>query len=131
MTLAQNWYDGNYARICFPTANLVSQRISEFLTTLGNERLWREFFLRYTKFVYSKNGVIIDSTGLPNGIDISLTAFGHHGGEIENEIRMIMVVDRKNGEPLYFRYVAGNIIDVSTLKTTMLELIALNPNFSD
>jgi transposase len=39
-----------------------------------------------------------------------------------------MVVDRTNGEPLYFRYVAGNIVDVSTLKTTMNELARLNIN---
>jgi len=65
---------------------------------------------------------------LPNDIGISLTALGHHGGVIENEIRMIMVVDRLSGEPLYFRYVAGNIVDVTTLKTTMNELNTLNIN---
>lgn len=63
-----------------------------------------------------------------NDIGISITALGHHGGDIEKEIRMIMVVDRATGEPLYFRYVAGNIVDVSTLKTTMTELTAFNIN---
>ena len=128
MNMVQEWYNGNYARICFPNLDLSSQRISEALREIGDEALWRKFFKLYTQSVYSNNGVIIDSTGLLNDIGISLTALGHHGGEIENEIRMIMVVDRESGEPLYFRYVAGNIVDVSTLKTTMNELIALNIN---
>jgi transposase len=126
MNMVQEWYNGNYARICFPNLNLSSQRISEILRQIGDESLWRKFFKLYTQSVYSNNGVIIDSTGLPNDIDISLTALGHHGGEIENEIRMIMVVDRMSAEPLYFRYIAGNIVDVVTLKTTMDELIQLN-----
>jgi transposase len=128
MNQVQDWYDGNYARICYPDLNLSSQRISEVLSQIGDEALWREFFKAYTQSVYTNNGVIIDSTGLPNDIDISLTALGHHSGVIENEIRMIMVVDRMSGEPLYFRYVAGNIVDVVTLKTTMNELLALNIN---
>ena len=47
---------------------------------------------------------------------------GHHGGEIERETRLVMVVDQKTQTPLYFRYVAGNIVDVSTLKNTVSEL---------
>ena len=128
MNMAQEWYNGNYARICFPNLDLSSQRISEALCRIGDEALWRRFFIQYTQSVYTNNGVIIDSTGLPNDIGISLTALGHHGGVIENEIRMIMVVDRSSGEPLYFRYVAGNIVDVTTLKTTMNELALLNIN---
>jgi len=128
MNMAQEWYNGNYARICFPNLDLSSQRISEALCRIGDEALWRRFFIQYTQSVYTNNGVIIDSTGLPNDIGISLTALGHHGGVIENEIRMIMVVDRSSGEPVYFRYVAGNIVDVTTLKTTMNELALLNIN---
>jgi transposase len=128
MNMVAEWYNGNYAKICFPNLNLSSQRISEHLTAIGDESLWRKFFILYTQSVYGNNGVIIDSTGLPNDIDISLTALGYHGGCIEKEIRMIMVVDRSSGEPLYFRYVAGNIVDVSTLRNTMNELIALNIN---
>jgi transposase len=33
-----------------------------------------------------------------------------------------LVVDRKSGLPFYFRYVAGNIVDVSTLVSTLAEL---------
>jgi len=128
MNMVTEWYNANFVRILFPGLDLASQRISEYLVRIGDEALWREFFKRYTQSVYSNNGVIIDSTGLTNDIDISLTALGHHGGDIAYEIRMIMVVDRISGDPLYFRYVAGNIVDVSTLKTTMAELSQLNIN---
>jgi hypothetical protein len=36
--------------------------------------------------------VAIDSTGFPNEINVSLTEFGSHGGEIQKEMRQIMKV---------------------------------------
>ena len=77
----------------------------------------RKFFKAYIEKTYNgKSGVIVDSTGLPNEIDFPLSQWGHHGGESEQETRLLMVVDRSNNMPLYFRYMAGNIVDVSTLK---------------
>jgi transposase len=120
---AETWYHGSYASILFDGAVLASQRVTEFLKRLGGERVWRHFFTNYLNVVTGKElGVIIDSTGLPNEIKSPLPQFGHHGGEVEQETRLIMVVDQKTSTPLYFRYVAGNIIDVSTLKTTVAEL---------
>lgn len=67
-------------------------------------------------------GILVDSTGLPNDICFPLTAVNNHNGVISNEARLILVVDRQSGLPLYFRYVAGNIVDVTTLKTTLSEI---------
>lgn len=53
MNMAQEWYNGNFARICLPRLDLSSQRISEMLCKIGDEALWREFFIRYTQSVYS------------------------------------------------------------------------------
>jgi transposase len=36
-----------------------------------------------------------------------------------------MLVDKENGYPLYFIYVAGNIVDVSTIASTKAELKAV------
>jgi transposase len=119
---AQTWFEGNYAKILFPNIDLTTQRISDLLKAIGDERFQREFFKRYLEKVYSKNGVIIDSTGLPNDISFPLTAMGYHGGNIENETRLLMVVDKENSQPLYFRYMAGNIVDVTTLETTIKEM---------
>ncbi|GHV39934.1 hypothetical protein FACS189490_04310 [Clostridia bacterium] len=127
---AEIWYEGNYASVLFPNAQMASQRISEFLTRLGDERVQRAFFTQYLSQAAQISGeVVIDSTGLPNEIDLPLTQFGHHGGEIEKENRMIMVIDRVTKFPLYFRLVAGNIADVSTLLTTfkLMAKLGVNP----
>lgn len=55
MNMVQEWYSGNYARICFPGLNLSSQRISEVLCQIGDEALWRKFFTLYTQSVYSRS----------------------------------------------------------------------------
>ena len=122
MQHAQTWLEGNYAKILYPDANLSTQKISNTLKSLGNEHLNREFFKQYLQKIYSKKGIIIDSTGLPNNISFPLSALGYHDGKIEKETRLLMVVDKENANPLYFRYMAGNIVDVSTLKNTVREL---------
>ena len=121
---AQEWLDGNYAKILFPKANLNSEIISDILDSIGTENSYRSFFTKYFKTIVSdkEEDILIDSTGLPNNIHFPLTAISNHNGEIENEIRLIYVVQRYTNLPLFFRYVPGNILDVSTLKTTIKEL---------
>jgi hypothetical protein len=123
---AREWWEGSYASLLYPNANLQSQRISEFFAELGQEANLRRFFKAYHKFLEAKGCssacVIVDSTGLPNDIDLPITAINNHGGVISNEIRLAAVVDKKSGYPVYFKYVAGNIPDVSTLTAVREEL---------
>jgi hypothetical protein len=122
---ANEWWEDSYAKIIYPKADLRSQRISEFLTRLGNERNWRNIYKSYLAFISNKkhgHPILIDSTGLPNDIKFDLTAINNHNGVISNELRLILVLDKITGLPIYFRYVPGNIVDVSTLKTTLNEL---------
>jgi hypothetical protein len=121
---AQVWWEGAYARILFPQALMQSQRVSEILQDLGDESCQRRFFHEYLCHISSKcsKGILVDSTGLPNDIRFPLTAVNNHNGVISNEARLILVVDKQSGLPLYFRYVAGNIVDVTTLKTTLSEI---------
>jgi transposase len=123
MCHAEPWYDGNYASRLFPNANMTSQNISRVLSYLGEESVQRTFFAAYIPLVCKdESGVIIDSTGLPNEIDMPVTDWGHHNGGIAFETRLILAVDRESERPLYFRYVAGNIGDVSTLANTIEEM---------
>ncbi len=123
---AQAWWDGNYVCILFPHARLHSQRVSEFLAALGSEEVQRSFFTEYLAAIYgqrgSTSGILIDSTGLDNASKMSITQINNHNGEISMEIRLVYVIDRHNGMPIYFRYCPGNIVDVSTLCTTVAEL---------
>lgn len=125
---AASWWEGNYARLMYPKANLTSQRISGFLAAIGEEEAQRGFFREYIRYI-SKNqaagaNILIDSTGLPNSIHFPLTAISNHNGEISNEVRLIYVTQQDTGLPIYFRYCPGNVIDATTLIRTMSELKA-------
>ncbi len=123
MMYANTWYEGNYAKFQYQNAQLKSQRISDFLKTLGDESLQRQFFQQYlSQFCNTKKGIIIDATSLPNQIHTHLTAWGRSGEEIDKQIRFLLVVDKESGLPVYFRTLPGNIVDVSTVENTMDEL---------
>ena len=122
MCYAENWYSGNIISKLYPKANLKSQRISELLFDLSNENLQRSFFELYLKNISTSSSIAIDSTGLPNQIHFPLCEWGHHNGNIEKETRLILSIDIKTKLPLYFRAVAGNINDVSTLENTIAEM---------
>ena len=122
---AKTWWEGNYASVLFPNARLDGPRISEFLRAMGDEKTQRRFFERYIKAVLSGpgiHGILIDSEGLPNSIDMEVTQLSNHDGDINVETRLIYICERNTGLPLYFRYISGNIVDFSTLATTVEEL---------
>jgi transposase len=109
----------------FPKARLASQRISEFLADVGGEDVQRRFFQEYFRLLYGNKGaagILLDSSGLPNASKMSVTQISNHNGDISLEARLIYVVDRETGMPIYFRYCPGNIVDVTTLCTTPAEL---------
>ena len=117
------WYEGNIAKILIKNNDVSSQRISEFLKEIGDEKLEREFFKKYiSKFVDCEEGIIIDTTALPNQIQLPFNQWGYNDGNIEKQIKFLFVVDKENSLPIYFRYLPGNIVDVSTLKITLEEV---------
>jgi len=127
MRYAENWYEGNAAKLLFPQAALSTQSISNFLGLIGKEKLQQSFFREYlAKTCNGSSGLVIDSTGLPNRVDMPITSWGYHDGGIEKETRLILAIEKETKMPLYFRYVAGNIGDVSTLITTISELKKFN-----
>ena len=139
---ARLWMQGNYCSILYPKANLTSQRISDILEAVGTESSYQNFFRNYLDVVPQRgterkaatideslsysDGILIDSTGLPNSIRFPITAVSNHNGAISEEVRLIYVTQQSSGRPLYMRYVPGNVIDASTLVATMAELKALH-----
>jgi len=123
MCHVQPWYEASFVSQLFQGANISSQNISRVFTYLGEENVQRAFFAAYIPLVCKdKSGVVIDSTGLPNQINMPVTDWGYHNGGIEYETRLILAIDRQSERPLYFRYVAGSIGDVSTLSNTIEEM---------
>jgi transposase len=123
MNYARSWYEGSVCRIIFSGNDLSSQRISEFLEIIGDEHLQRNFFKSYiSSFIKTKKSVIIDTTALPNQIHFPFSEWGYNDGEIDKQIRFLFVVDKDSLLPIFFRYLPGNIVDVSSLNVTIEEL---------
>lgn len=122
----ENWLDGNVISCLFKNIDLSSQRISDMMSYLGDEAVQRSFFVDYIKLVGGTNkSVIIDATSLPNQINIDFNAWGKSDGKIEKQFRLLCVIDQINKTPLFYRFLPGNITDVTTLQTTITELKAM------
>lgn len=123
---AKTWYDGSFASILYPDADIHSQRISKFLSDLGKEDVRRSYFKAHIEWlktcVCDDPAIIIDSTGLPNVIKMNMTQVSNHNGKVSNEARMITAIQRDSGYPIMFRAIPGNIVDVTTLSTTITTL---------
>ena len=131
---AIHWYEGNIVRLLYPKANLTSQRISDFLSSIGTPEKQMDFQKAYLGYVlehYKQDkNILIDSSGLPNNIHFPYTCWNIHNGKASNEARLIFVVQRSTGIPLYYRAVPGNIVDVSTLERVFLHLDSLGIDIS-
>ena len=126
---AIHWYHGNIVRLLYPKANISSQRISEFLSSIGTDENRMKFQIEYIKYItkyYNKDkNILIDSTGLPNSINFRFTRKNVHNGKVNNEIRLIFVVQKATGLPLFYYIIPGNVVDVSTLETIFYHLEAI------
>ncbi|MDR2459540.1 MAG: transposase [Deltaproteobacteria bacterium] len=128
---AKDWYRKSYARILYPGAKLDSSSISKLHALIGREENYKKFFELYfdrLKLIKNARGqksfpILIDSTGLPNGIKTYLTTCNNHNSVVSNEIRLIYVVDKDTKLPIFYRYICGNIIDNTTLINTINSLL--------
>lgn len=119
------WWEGNYASCLFPKALPYGSKISALYRKLGEPDVQAAFFRRYILAVLSNpgiHGLLIDSSGIPNSIDMDKTEISNHNGDINVEARIIFVCERNTGLPLYFRTISGNIIDLSTVAITISDL---------
>lgn len=120
---AEHWIVGNVTHLFFKDVDLSSQNISDILKYLGNELIQRKFFEQYLGNIGgSEKAVIIDATSLPNQINTDFNAWGYSDGAIEKQFRLLCVIDKETKAPLFYRYLPGNLADVSTLQRTIFEL---------
>ena len=117
---ADAWFQGSAARLLHPHASLDGRRISELLDRLGQPEVVKAFHEAHLHFVLTHcspdKSVLVDSTALPNSIDIPLTQLCSHGGDACEQIRLIMVAQRKSGYPMFYKAVSGNTPDMTTLR---------------
>ena len=123
---AELWYQNSYAHFIYPKANIASQRLSEFYTALGKPDVRRAFLDNHISYVKSATEdefyVMIDSTGCPNSIGIPITRYSRHENDVNIEFRVIVVIQKSTGLPIYYDIIPGNIVDISTIHNVIRKL---------
>ena len=123
---AEYWYKCSYASYLYPRANLASQRVSDLLAAIGTPEARREFLLAHVRYVTESTDdayyVMVDSTGCQNACGVPITRAGRHEGETNVEFRVIVVVQKSTGLPIWYEVVPGNVVDVSTLESVVIKL---------
>ena len=107
---------------------MASQRAGECLADLGGEDAKRRLVGKYLALVGRRreaaaggraDGIPVDPAGPPDSCRPPVTAAGNHNGQAGEEVRLTCVARSDTGLPLFFRHVAGNVIDVSTVTRTI------------
>ena len=128
------WYENNIIKYLYPNANVKSQRISEFLTKIGDANREILFHKLYTKYIFERcqidKNVLIDSTGLKNDICFYYTTFSNHNGKQQNELRLVFVSNSSTGIPLFYKFIPGNVLDINTLRPIIAQLNELGITIS-
>ncbi len=94
---------------------------TRFFDMMGDDSKRMAFFQAFVKLRRASNPEFgrccyVDSTPLPNDIvDNPFNAFSSHG-ESGNQCRLVLVADIGSGEPVWFKVIPGNVLDVNTLK---------------
>ena len=116
---AETWYMHSFAKYLYPKANLASQRISEFLAAIGRPENVRTFLVNHIDYLLDATDqekcVLIDSTGCPNKCSLYVTRLSVHESQVNIEFRVIVVVQKSTGLPLYYKIIPGNVVDIATV----------------
>ena len=123
---AVEWYNSSFAKYIYPDANMTSQMISYFLSSIDTSERIQSFHSSYIKYILTNcspdKNILVDSTGLENSIHFPLTHVSIHNNKASLELRLIFAVQKHLGVPLFFQEIAGNIIDVLTLRRVLLHI---------
>ena len=94
---------------------------TRFFDIMGEDKVRMAFFQAYVDMRRASNPSFgrccyVDSTPLPNDIDDNpFNAFSAHG-DPGIQSRLVLVADIDTGEPVWFKVIPGNLLDVNTLK---------------
>jgi len=96
---------------------------TNYFTVLGDDSTRVAFFKTFIKQMRKRHslfghGCYVDSTPLPNSISNNpFNALCCHGtGSKQEQIRLILVLDKETGLPVWYDIIPGNVLDLSTTK---------------
>ncbi len=114
----------SYLFSSIPTGSLGSDTV--YFSMMGEDRSKVAFFKAFVSHMRKKDplfgkGCYVDSTPLPNTIrDNPFNALCSHGiHSTSTQTRLVLVLDEKTGFPVWFSIIPGNVLDLSTLRSTM------------
>lgn len=94
---------------------------TRFFDMMGDDNMKMAFFQAFVRLRRASNPEFgrccyVDSTPLPNDIEGNpFNAFGSHG-DSGIQCRLVLVADIASGEPVRFKVIPGNVLDVNTPK---------------
>ena len=94
---------------------------TKYFSDMGRDSVKVSLMKGYVEMEKSLNndfgsGCYVDSTPLPNDIDIPISALCSHGtGGCEMQARLAVCLDSVSGLPVWYSLFSGNIQDISTL----------------
>ena len=98
---------------------------------MGTEKAKLAFFKSFIALMRNKQPSFgtccyVDSTPLPNSIENNpFNALSSHGIDLCGVMsRMVLILDNESGLPVWFEIIPGNLLDLSTLKTTIEDVSA-------
>jgi len=120
------WFEGTSLVLDSPGINLSSQRISEFLSRLGERDIPDQLITRLLEGTGTKSTLIYDITSLSSYSQfINLLEYGYNrDGESLPQINLSLIMDKDRGIPVMYDIYPGSISDVSTLSLTLQKIHA-------
>ncbi len=140
----QDWLKDNFARLLYPKADLTSKGIGDLLAAIGGEPCLRRFSCEYLSFLRASDrslvsfglqsneggkkyktkpcsnsegerAVFMKAADWSDGIRFPSSGDAEGNVRKEDDARLVCVVQRKTGLPLYMEYVSGAKIDAASM----------------
>jgi len=102
-----------------------------FFSMMGDDAVRLAFFKAFVSDMRKRHPdfgkcTYVDSTPLPNDIENNPMNFlcSHGVGSVAVQSRLIFILDKQTGLPVWFHIIPGNILDFSTVKTVLADVEA-------
>ncbi|MDR1015144.1 MAG: hypothetical protein LBL86_09255 [Coriobacteriales bacterium] len=122
---AKTWWEGSYASVLLPDADLEGPCVDGFLGRLGDEAVRQRFFDRYLGCLYgvAAAGARPDGSSAPKASRMSVAPLGACRGDgTVGGAKLVYVLDRVTGRPLCLSCCPGGIVGADTLKAVVGDL---------
>ncbi|MCX6697088.1 MAG: IS1634 family transposase [Methanoregula sp.] len=122
----QSWYEASSLWLTNPKLPLSSQRISEFLASIGRSNIPEQFMTEFCLKIKPGTMLLYDITSFTSHSGfIELLEYGHNrDGDGLPQLNFSLVVDKDRGIPVRYEIYPGSITDITTINNTIRRLNA-------